>query len=266
MAIPLVTVDAFTSAPFSGNPAGVCLLSEARDAEWMQHVAKEVNLGATAFLVPRQAASAYDLRWFTAKAELVLCGHGTLASAHVLWESGRAPRQTPIEFHTQSGVLTAKRDAEAIQLDFPALSATPLDNPPEGLLEALAVRVLGVHKSRLDHLVELESEAAVRELSPDFARLRSVATRGIIVTSRAGSPGIDFVSRFFAPSVGINEDPVTGSAHCCLAPFWSSRLGQRPLTARQLSARGGELTVRLDGDRVRLSCRAVTVFRGELFV
>jgi PhzF family phenazine biosynthesis protein len=267
VSIPLIQVDAFASEPFGGNPAAVCVLPAARDAGWMQHVAAEMNLSETAFLVRRPAeASAkaeFDLRWFTPATEVDLCGHATLASAHALWEGGHlAPAQTA-RFHTKSGVLTADRRGEWIELDFPATPAQPAD-PPAGLAQALGVTARYVGKSRFDYLVEVADEATVRNARPDFAALRALPARGIMITSRATTPGWDFVSRFFAPGSGVDEDPVTGSAHCCLTPYWSRALGRTEFVARQLSARGGTLRVRLDGDRVKLLGQAVTVLRGEL--
>jgi predicted PhzF superfamily epimerase YddE/YHI9 len=261
MTLPIVQVDAFSSKPFTGNPAAVCVLPEARDAVWMQHVAAELNLAETAFLSPRE--DGFDLRWFTPTVEVDLCGHATLASAHVLWESGRLPPSEAARFHTRSGLLTAVRRDDWIELDFPATPEQAADAPP-GLSEALGATPWYVGRSRFDYLVEFGAEENVRELRPDFGRLKAIAARGIIATSRSATPDFDFVSRFFAPASGINEDPVTGSSHCCLAPFWSRRLNKTGFLARQLSARGGVLKVELAGDRVRLSGQAVTVLRSEL--
>jgi predicted PhzF superfamily epimerase YddE/YHI9 len=264
MTIPMVQVDAFTAAPFAGNPAAVCVLPEARDAGWMQRVATEMNLSETAFLNCRTPpGDGWDLRWFTPAAEVDLCGHATLASAHVLWETRRLAPAEAARFHTRSGLLTAVRRGEWIEMDFPATPEAPAV-PPPGLVEALGVTPRYVGKSRFDYLVELDGEEAVRRLRPDLRRLGEVAARGIIVTGRSSVPDDDFVSRFFAPAVGIPEDPVTGSAHCCLAPFWGRRLGKIELAARQVSARGGVLRLRLDGDRVQISGQAVTVLSGEL--
>jgi PhzF family phenazine biosynthesis protein len=263
MAVPIVCVDAFTSEPFAGNPAAVCVLPEPRDTLWMQRVAREMNLAETAFL--DRTADGFNLRWFTPTVEVDLCGHATLACAHVLWETGQAAATEPIRFHTRSGILTAvRRDDGWIELDFPVTPERHVETPPE-LIEALGVlspRYVG--QSRFDYLVELESEEAVRQVRPDFRRLQTISARGVIVTSRSSMPGCDFVSRFFAPASGIDEDPVTGSAHSCLAHFWSSRLHKDQFIARQLSERGGFLKVQLDGDRVRLSGQAVTTVRGEL--
>ncbi len=262
--VPLFQVDAFTDRPFAGNPAAVCLLPAWRDDAWMQHVAGEMNLSETAFLVRREdMQDGYDLRWFTPAVEVALCGHATLASAHALWESGRLAADEVARFHTKSGVLTAVRLGDWIELNFPATHAEPADAPP-GLLDAIGANALFVGRSRFDYLVEVESEAVVASLKPDHVRLRALPVRGVIVTSRASTPGVDFVSRFFAPGAGIDEDPVTGSAHCCLTPYWSAKLGSTTFVARQLSSRGGTLHVALDGDRVRLRGQAVTVVRGEL--
>jgi PhzF family phenazine biosynthesis protein len=263
MSVPLFQVDAFTSEAFRGNPAAVCLLDAPADEPWMQRVAAEMNLSETAFVSPR--ADGFDLRWFTPTVEVALCGHATLASAHVLRETRRLAASAVARFHTKSGVLAAAKDGEWIELDFPATPSEPAD-APAGLLEALGVEAVAVGRSRFDCLVEVADEAIVRALRPDFVRLRSVDARGVIVTSRAESAGVDFVSRFFAPASGIDEDPVTGSAHCCLAPYWAAKLGRTDFVAHQLSARGGELRVTLAGARVRLRGQAVTVLRGELLV
>jgi PhzF family phenazine biosynthesis protein len=229
----------------------------------MQHMAHEMNLSETAFLVHRATGDGYDLRWFTPAAEVDLCGHATLASAHVVWESGSLTADQPARFHTRSGLLTCTHQADWITMDFPS---TPDQSvaPPEGLAQALGIMPRYIGASQFDYLVEVDSEATVRALQPDFERLNRLPVRGIIVTSRATTAGIDFVSRFFAPQVGINEDPVTGSAHCCLAPYWSKKLGKEQMTALQVSARGGTIKVHLIGSRVLLSGRAVTVFHGEL--
>jgi PhzF family phenazine biosynthesis protein len=269
MSIPLIQVDAFTSEAFAGNPAMVCLLPAPRDAEWMQHVAREMNLSETAFLVKRPEAAGgeggFDLRWFTPAVEVALCGHATLASAHALWEAGLVGRGKVARFHTKSGLLTAERRGDWIELNFPATLEEAAPAPP-GLTEALHVTPTYVGRSRFDYLVEVESEEIVRRLQPDFGALRTLAVRGVMVTSAATTSGVDFVSRFFAPGSGIDEDPVTGSAHCCLTPYWSRKLGRADFVARQLSARGGVLRLKLDGDRVRLAGQAVTVLKGELLV
>ncbi|MBM4091731.1 MAG: PhzF family phenazine biosynthesis protein [Planctomycetes bacterium] len=261
MPIPLLQVDAFTDRPFSGNPAAVCLLREPQADDWMQAVAAEMNLSETAFLVREN--DGYRLRWFTPKVEVELCGHATLASAHVLWTEERVPPDKPIHFHTRSGLLKAVRRGSLIELDFP--SDPPSDGSPSAdLLSALGVAAEYVGNGKFDFLVEVASEDAVRSVSPDFARLAQIEVRGVIVTARSSSPEYDFVSRFFAPWAGINEDPVTGSAHCCLAPYWQARLGKSEMTAYQASARGGVVRVRVHGDRVILGGQAVTVLKGSL--
>ena len=265
MGVPVFLVDAFAAAPFAGNTAAVCLLDGPADSTWMQTVAAELRQPATAFVHPLGTGQSdrFGLRWFVPGSELVLCGHGTLATAHVLWETGRLVPGVPASFETVSGTLTAHRDGNLIALDFPAEPVEPVAAPPH-LLEALAAPACAVMRGRLDYLVELESEDAVRALTPDFARLRQVETRGVIVTARATTPGYDAVSRFFAPGVGLDEDAVTGSAHCALGPYWGERLGRPTLVAYQASARGGTVQVRLDGSRVRLGGRAVTVMEGSL--
>jgi PhzF family phenazine biosynthesis protein len=262
MTVPIVQVDAFTAEPFAGNPAAVCVLPAPREERWMQAVAREMNLSETAFLV-RRADGAFDLRWFTPVAEVELCGHATLASAHVLWSEQHLPASETARFQTRSGELRATARAPWIELDFPATVPAPATAPP-GLGTALGVEPVAVLTSRFDFLAELDSEAAVRALAPDFRALRSLGVRGVIVTAPAATAGFDFVSRFFAPGVGVDEDPVTGSAHCALAPFWGARLGRDEMTGYQASARGGVVRVRLAGDRVILAGQAVTVLRGEL--
>jgi PhzF family phenazine biosynthesis protein len=205
------------------------------------------------------------LRWFTPVVEVDLCGHATLASAHVLWETGAASPDETLRFHTRSGLLTAWRAGDWIELDFPAEPAQPLDAPAE-LIQALGVQPLFTGKNRFDYLVEIESEAALRQLQPDLARLKAVTPRGVIVTAKVNGSPYDFVSRFFAPAAGIDEDPVTGSAHCCLGPFWQERLGKSEFLAYQASPRGGSVRVQVRGERVGLGGQAVTVWKGELRV
>jgi PhzF family phenazine biosynthesis protein len=260
----LLQIDAFTDEPFRGNPAAVCLLDQDKPAEWMQRLAAEMNLSETAFL--KKQNGDWSLRWFTPAVEVDLCGHATLASAHALWEEKILSAGSLARFHTKSGLLTASRAGEWIELDFPAKPQEPVV-APAGLLEALGIeRPLHTGRSAFDYLVEVDSEDVVRNLDPDYARLRKLSARGIIVTSRSASDRYDFVSRFFAPGAGIDEDPVTGSAHCTLAPFWAAKLLKKEFVAYQASARGGIVRVRLEGDRVKLGGRAVTVFRGELAV
>jgi PhzF family phenazine biosynthesis protein len=262
MGLRITQVDAFTDTPFHGNPAAVCLLAEAREARFMQDVAREMNLSETAFLVAR-ADGAWDLRWFTPAVEVDLCGHATLASAHVLWDEGHLARSEAARFHTKSGLLTCVAKGAWIEMDFPAKRQEPA-TPPDELGPALGVTMKYVGKNVFDYLVEVDSEETVRALTPDHARLRRLPVRGVIVTSPSASPAYDFVSRFFAPGSGIDEDPVTGSAHCALAPFWGARLGKREMTAYQASARGGVVKVSVRGERVGLAGQAVTVLRGEL--
>lgn len=291
----ITQVDAFTDRPFTGNPAGVCVLERPRDDAWMRDVAREMNLSETAFLLPLDepagvgaaeraavppagAAAApaadYHLRWFTPTTELDLCGHATLASAHVLWEEGRLLPDRTARFHTRSGLLTATVDGAWITLDFPAKPPRAVAHGPSGWAEALGLPAVGaavlfVGFDGSDYIIEIgagNAEEAVRSLRPDFGALSRVEARGVIVTARAGEPrgGYDFVSRFFAPNVGINEDPVTGSAHCCLGPYWGERLGKVEMVGRQVSARGGTVRVRLAGERVRLAGQAITVLWGQL--
>lgn len=261
MSLPLFQVDAFTDQPFAGNPAAVCLLNEPGDPAWMQHIAREMNLSETAFLCKQD--DGYSLRWFTPAVEVDLCGHATLASAHILWEQGYLPADAQARFHTKSGLLTAERNGNWIELNFPAKPEQPAETI-SGLQEALGATPVYIGMSQFDCLVEVESEQVVRALQPDLIQLAAIPVRGLIVTSRASTPGYDFVSRFFGPRVGVPEDPVTGSAHCVLSPFWSKRLGREELIGYQASPRGGVVRVRLDGDRVRLGGQAVTVLRGEL--
>jgi len=261
---PISVIDAFAEAPFQGNPAAVCRLPAGASvaAPWLQAVAAEMNLSETAFVSPRRDG-AWDLRWFTPQVEVDLCGHATLATAHALWETpGLAPAETLL-FHTRSGRLTCRRRPDGIAMDFPARRPAGI-TPPAGLFTALGTtppQTLWVGRDVEDFLVELTDETAVRALRPDFASLNKVETRGVIVTARAVN--YDFVSRFFAPRVGIPEDPVTGSAHCALATYWAERLGRDSLRGWQASARGGAVRVESRGDRVTLIGHAITVWRGE---
>jgi PhzF family phenazine biosynthesis protein len=262
MPIRIVQVDAFTDRPFAGNPAGVCVLQTARPDQWMRDVAREMNLSETAFLVPQE--DGYHLRWLTPAVEVDLCGHATVASAHVLWEDGHLPPGKQARFHTRSGLLTADRSGEWIELNFPAKIAEAAE-APAGLLDGLGVaRACFVGRNAWDYLVEVDSEETLRGLTPDHTALRKIPVRGVIVTARPAPATFDFVSRFFAPGSGIDEDPVTGSAHTALGPYWAGKLGKKEFTAYQASARGGVVRVRLDGDRVILGGQAVTVMTGEL--
>lgn len=263
MSQTIYQVDAFTNKPFAGNPAAVCILPQERDERWMQNVATEMNLSETAFLV--RAQDGFNLRWFTPAAEVELCGHATLASAHILWETGALKPDEQARFHTLSGLLTADRRGDWYEMDFPVKSETPAEIPA-GLLATLDadVQATNIIANQFDFLIEVASESIVRAIEPNFTLLSKIPVRGVIVTSRSDASDYDFVSRFFAPAVGVNEDPVTGSAHCFLSPYWSERLGRNELIGYQASARGGVVKVRLDGDRVHLGGQAVTVLRGEL--
>jgi PhzF family phenazine biosynthesis protein len=262
MTIELHQVDAFTDRPFAGNPAAVCFPDAAVDEAWLQRVAAEMNLSETAFLWP--AGDAWRLRWLTPKVEVDLCGHATLAASHVLWDTGRLAKDEVARFHTRSGELRAARLADGrIELDFPATPPRPED-APSGLLPALGLERADVLETRFDYLVVVDAEAIVRGLAPDYRALRGLGVRGVIVSARAETAGLDIVSRFFAPGAGVDEDPVTGSAHCALAPYWSGRLGRTVLSAYQASPRGGALELELRGDRVALRGHAVTVLRGHL--
>jgi PhzF family phenazine biosynthesis protein len=259
----LLQIDAFTREPFKGNPAAVCFMDGERDDRWMANVAAEMNLAETAFLSRRD--DGWNLRWFTPAVEVDLCGHATLASAHAIW-SENISGDTVLRFHTKSGVLTAARDGDFIELDFPAKRDEQIA-APAGLLDALGTdHATYVGRNQFDYIVELPSERDVHNLRPDHGVLRQLPVRGIIVTSRADEGDYDFVSRFFAPGSGVDEDPVTGSAHCCLTPYWAQRLGKNEMNAWQASPRGGAVRVRLEGDRVKLAGHAVTVLRGELVV
>lgn len=263
MGLEYTLIDAFTAKPFGGNPAVVVLLPEARDAEWMQAVASEMNQPETAFLV--QADDGYNLRWFTPTVEIDLAGHPTLASAHWLWTSGRLDPNTAARFHTRGGLLIAEKRDGWIRLELPA--TPPIEQqPPGGLAEALGVELLWAGKSPFDLLVEVASEETLRSLEPDLSAISRYPVRGVIVTAKAAAPPYDFVSRFFAPQSGIDEDPVTGSAHCCLGPYWSQKLGKKQLLAYQASARGGVLRLEVRATRVSLEGQAVTVAAGRLLI
>jgi len=254
-------VDAFTDRMFSGNPAGVCILSGERPDTWMRNVAAEMNLSETAFLGEREGE--FDLRWFTPKKEVDLCGHATLASAHILWETGALKRTQEARFRTKSGLLKAMLKQSWINMDFPSERAFEADVPEE-LTRALKVDPVFAGRNRMDYIIEVGSEDMVWNLEPDIEMLKRIDARGVIVTSRSHSGDLDFISRFFAPAYGIPEDPVTGSAHCCLGPYWETKLGKKEFTAYQASKRGGTLKVRIDNDRVILSGQAVTVFEADL--
>ncbi len=255
----IIQVDAFTSKAFAGNPAAICVLSAPAEEAWMKNVAREMNLSETAYLHPE--GDGYRLRWLTPAVEVDLCGHATLASAHVLWEDGHIKSHAAARFYTRSGLLTCERRGEWIEMDFPAKLEQAAEAPPQ-LAEALGTTLKYVGKNQFDYLVEVADEATLRALNPNHYLLKQLPVRGVIVTSRG--TGYDFVSRFFAPGSGIDEDPVTGSAHTALAPFWGARLKKDEMIGFQASARGGVVKVRLQGDRVILAGQAVTVLRGEL--
>jgi predicted PhzF superfamily epimerase YddE/YHI9 len=261
MPVPLFIVDAFTTEPYRGNPAAVCLLENAAEAAWMQKVASEMNLSETAYLVPQ--GDGYHLRWFTPKVEVDLCGHATLASAFVLWSQERAPSGQPIKFHTKSGLLTCYRKGEWIEMDFPAEPVADANIPP-ALAEGLGTSIKYVGLNRHDYLVEVANETTLRALKPDLGMLAILPVRGSLITCVSQKPEYDFFCRFFAPLAGVAEDPVTGSAHCALGPYWAKRLGKTELTSFQASARGGVVKVKANGNRVLLGGQAVMVLRGEL--
>jgi PhzF family phenazine biosynthesis protein len=263
MGIKLFQVDAFTDKPFTGNPAAVCLLSEPIDEIWMQHVACEMNLSETAFVW--QQDDGFSLRWFTPAIEVDLCGHATLASAHILWESNLLKVNEPARFYTRSGLLTAERRGHLIELNFPTLSEEPATVPWE---ITIGLGVTPTYSGRFGarYLIEVETEDIVRNLCPNFTALRALPERGVTVTSLASSSDYDFVSRYFAPWVGVDEDPVTGSTHCCLGPYWSKRLGKKELKAYQASERGGVIHIRIQDERVCLGGEAITVMHGTLLV
>ena len=258
----LFCVDAFAERIGTGNPAGVCLLGQPADPVWMQMIAREMNLSETAFIVRERHG--FGLRWFTPSVEVDLCGHATLASAHILWEEGYLCTDETARFFTRSGTLLAEKKGDDIELDFPAVPEEPVP-ALTGLTKALGIEPRYTGKNRFDYIIEVASEREVLETAPDFLNLKKIPMRGVIVTSRASTPGFDFVSRFFAPSVGVNEDPVTGSAHCCLALYWQKKLNKNTLRAYQISERGGVVRIRLDKpDRVTIGGTAVTVWKGAL--
>jgi len=258
----ITVVDAFTHAAFAGNPAAVCVLTAPTTEAWMQSVAREMKHSETAFCI-RLKDGTFELRWFTPEREVRLCGHATLAAAHVLWEEGWLEHRRTAHFSTLSGELTAAPLGRVIELDFPSHPPSEVE-APAGLVDALGVTPSWIGRDLDDYVVLLADEAAVIDCDPDFGALRAVETRGVIITAPAAGDQVDFVSRFFAPRFGVDEDPVTGSAHCCLTPFWASRLEKSVLTARQLSRRGGELEVEHAGDRVKLRGTCVTTLRGNL--
>ena len=261
----IIQVDSFTNQAFRGNPAAVCVLTSPQDDRWMQSIAQEMNLSETAFIVKQ--GQSYSLRWFTPTTEVPLCGHATLASAHVLWTEGYASTGQELQFETKSGILTARYQDDWIELNFPVNRSQ--DIPPITKLgDALGVPLKTVLYNSLGYLVEIASAEKVRQLQPNYTLLRQLPISNVIVTSRAEKDSnYDFVSRFFAPGLGIDEDPVTGAAHCCLAPYWRDRFHQDQFLAYQASSRGGEIKINYDGgDRVFLQGQAVTVMRGDLLL
>ena len=270
MSQKIYQVDAFADRPFAGNPAAVCPLSAPRSDEWMQNVAAEMNLAETAFLLPLEIGNDWNLRWFTPTVEVDLCGHATLASAHILWEADILSPNETARFHTRSGLLTCRKRNDRIEMDFPG-EAPHQAEPPPGLIEALKIEPLWTGRNRFDSVIQVATETIARELAPDFSAMaasfaaQGVAWyRGAVVTAQSDGNPFDFVSRCFYPPAGIMEDPVTGSAHCALAPFWAERLGKSEMTGYQASARGGIVRVTVSGDRVLLGGKAVTILRGEL--
>lgn len=267
----IAQIDVFASTPFTGNPAAVCVLHGWPDDRWMADVSREMACSNSAFAVPRADGKSYELRWFTAGGiEVALCGHATMATAHLLFEDGHFGGANPIRFHTMSGELTVSRSVDgALCMDFPLELAQPIQNAPEALVDGLGVPLLWVGQNRLDYIAELADEATLRNLKPNLDRLAAIETRGIVVTSRAADPaasGYDYVLRFFGPRVGVAEDHVTGTAHCALASFWRDRLGGRTeFKAFQASPRGGYVDVALRGDRVLISGKAVTILRAQLY-
>lgn len=261
MRLDFHTVDAFTNRPFRGNPAAIILLDAMLEDHVLQHIANEMNLSETAYLV--RNGTGFHLRWFTPAYEVKICGHATLASAHMLWTSGVLDPSEEAMFSTLSGKLTARRKADSIELNFPAIP-TAASTPPDGLAEALGIPVASVARNEEYAIVDVGSEAVLRSLEPDFTALRKVETPGVMPTAPADDPSTDFVSRFLAPNWGVDEDPVTGSAHCVLGPYWAQRLGKSSMRAHQASARGGDIGVEVRGDRILLTGQAVTTIRGSI--
>ncbi len=266
--IPLWQVNAFADRPFTGNPAAVCILTVCPSDQWLQSVAAEMNLSETSFVVPTGEPNRFHLRWFTPTTEVDLCGHATLAAAHALIQQNLITHGQPIRFQTRSGELLCSQLGSRLSLDFPL---SPIDDNVDGatklaLLAALGLQDALVRRTKFDLLVVVNEESMVHSLQPNFSSLELIETRGVIVTSLSQSAGIDFVSRFFAPRYGIHEDPVTGSAHCCLAPYWGQRLKKTSLVGYQASSRGGTVHCTIAGDRVLLTGDAVTVWEGTLLV
>lgn len=269
MELKIVQVDAFTDKPFAGNPAAVCVTEGPLDDELMRAIAQEMNLSETAFL--HSIEGGYSLRWFTPAVEVDLCGHATLASAHVLWSEGHLAEGEPAKFKTKSGWLAARKQNDWIEMDFPSRPVEPVSHVLPQLVKSLCCggTIRAVSKDDVNYLVEVQSEAALAGLEPDFAEMKKLPVHGVIATAPADGDSCDFVSRYFAPAVGINEDPVTGSAHASLAPYWQDRLGKASMQAKQISKRGGVVRVCIEAanpDRVTISGQAITTLRGELQV
>jgi PhzF family phenazine biosynthesis protein len=264
MKLPIYTVDAFTDKPFSGNPAGVCILNDAIPESLMQNIALEMNLAETAFVLKQD--DGYSLRWFSPNTEIDLCGHATLASANIMWQNGVANPDQQLRFHTRSGILTANKHGDEIVLDFPVLLQKKIDYS-EQLIESIGgAKPKYVGMTKWHYLIELEDEKAVRSVMPNYDLMLGLPGWAVIVTAKASMPGYDFVSRFFAPEKGVPEDPVTGSAHCALGPYWQKHLGKDKFRAYQASPRGGTINVTVNGDRVLLSGKAITMLSGEINV
>jgi PhzF family phenazine biosynthesis protein len=266
MKLPIFTVDAFTNEPFKGNPAAVCILKEEIPTSLMQSIAFELNLAETAFVLKEKDSDTFSLRWMTPNSEVDLCGHATLATSHTLWQQGICKISDVINYNTRSGLLTAKNENGKITLDFPAIPQKKIEYPPE-LIDAIGgVVPKYVGMTKWNYIIELESERDIINLKPNFDIMLTLPGWGTIITAKADMNGYDFISRFFAPEKGIQEDPVTGSAHCALAPYWQSRLGKDSFLAYQASERGGTLEIKIEGDRVMLTGDAVTVISGEIEV
>lgn len=263
MGIDFYWIDSFANQAFQGNPAGVCLLQSPIDDLKMQNIAREIGLSETAFVTKN--FSHFELRWFTPTVEVDLCGHATLASAHALWESKIATSES-IAFHTKSGMLTAKKDSEYVVLDFPTIAIKPLHSPIKNLLESLGINdPLYIGRSDKTVLIEVTSEKCLKNIQPDFELLKEVPIEGVVVTSRSEYPDdYDFVSRYFGPREGINEDPVTGFAHCHLGPYWQTKLNKTKFLAYQASSRGGFIKIDMHDDRILLGGKAITIMKGEI--
>lgn len=276
MKLKLQTVDAFTDKPFSGNPAAVCLLDDILPDSLMQKIAMEMNLSETAFVLREKdedgnPTDTYSLRWFTPSSEIDLCGHATLASGHIMWQEGVCKEDETIKFNTRSGLLTAKKSDKGITLDFPAIPQKEIKYPPELIASIGGANPVYVGMTKWNYIIELENEEAIHNAKPDYSIMLSLPGWGTIITAQAdknglGKDGYDVVSRFFAPEKGVPEDPVTGSAHCAIAPYWQNKLGKSTLKAYQASERGGTLLLEVIGDRVTLTGTGVTMMAGEMEV